>query len=231
GHCRRPHCESLRCARAHGDLSQLRSRCMSRESVGAQRVTEDPIHAPCGHHESAVAHWTPDGSGPPLLVGATVGGRLRQIAGEVPDRVALVEGIPTAKRRRWTYLALLSDAENCARLLLKHFTPREHVAVCAHNLPEWVVLQYGVALAGLTLVTVNPSLQPAELKYILRQSRAVGVFTVPNVRGNPLIAHLESIRPELPLLRHVLRLDQRTEMTKSTERGDIELPTAGPNCA
>src|SRR5262249_8645878 len=152
--------------------------------------------------------------GPPLLAGATVGGQLRQIAAEVPDRVALVEGIPTPDRRRWTYLDLLSDAQNCARLLLKYFRPREHVAVCANNLPEWVLLQYRVALAGMTLVTLNPSLQPAELEYMLRQSRAAGVFAVPDVRGNPLFAHIERIRPKLPELRHVLRLDVLTEMMK-----------------
>jgi acyl-CoA synthetase (AMP-forming)/AMP-acid ligase II len=57
---------------------------------------------------------------------------------------------------------LLADAERCARWLLQHFEPGEHVAVWAHNLPEWVLLEYGAALAGLTLVTVNPSLQPDE---------------------------------------------------------------------
>ncbi len=113
------------------------------------------------------SHWIPDGSGPPLLVDATVGGRLREIAAEVPDRVALVEGLPIPERRQWTYAELLADAERCARCLLQHFEPGEHVAVWAHNLPEWVLLEYGAALAGLTLVTVNPSLQPAEVKYIL----------------------------------------------------------------
>jgi len=44
-------------------------------------------------------------------------------------------------------------AERCARWLLQHFEPGEHVAVWAHNLPEWMILEYGAALAGLTLVT------------------------------------------------------------------------------
>lgn len=154
------------------------------------------------------SHWIPDGAGPPLLVGATVGDRLREVAAEVPDRVALVEGLPTPDRRQWTYAELLADAELCARYLLQHFEPGEPVAVWAHNLLEWVLLEYGAALAGLTLVTVNPSLHPAEATYILEQSRAAGLFLVPEVRGNPLAAHAEAIRAELPELRHVLRLDQ-----------------------
>ncbi len=169
------------------------------------------------------SHWIPDGSGPPLLEGATVGSRLREVAAEVPDRVALVEGLPTPERRQWTYAELLADAEACAHWLLQHFEPGEHVAVWAHNVPEWVIVEYGAALAGLTLVTVNPSLQPEEVKYILGQSRAAGVLLVPEVRGNPLIEHVEAIRAELPELRHVFRLDQLDELTADADA--VTLPT------
>ena len=120
------------------------------------RLTDD--HAVAGgqaERDSRVnalitSHWIPDGSGP-LLADATIGGRLRTVAAEVPDRVALVEGQPTPERRRWTFAELLADAERCARRLLQHFEPGERVAVWAHNLPEWVLLEYGTALAGLTL--------------------------------------------------------------------------------
>jgi len=173
------------------------------------------------------SHWIPDGSGPPLLEDVTVGGRLREVAHEAPDRVALVEGLPTPERRRWAYAELLADAERCARWLLQHFEAGEHVAVWAHNLPEWVVLEYGVALAGLTLVTVNPSLQPDEAKYILGQSRSAGILLVPEVRGNPLSAHIDAIRDELPQLRHVFRLDQLDELTAHVT--DATLPTVGTN--
>ena len=75
------------------------------------------------------------------------------------------------------------------------------------------MLEYGAALAGLTLVTVNPSLQPAEVEVHPAQSRAAGLFLVPEVRGNPLTAHIEAIRAELPELRYVFRLDQLDELT------------------
>ena len=185
-----------------GDLRRVR-RPQSRLNKGSPRAVVKDV---------TISHWIPDGGGPPLLVGATVGGRLREVAAEVPDRVALVEGLPTAERRRWTYAELLADAERCARYLLQHFEPGERVAVWAHNLPEWVLLEYGAALAGLTLVTVNPSLQPAEARYVLGASRAAGLFLVPEVRGNPLAAHAKAIRAELPELRLVLRLDLLDEL-------------------
>ncbi len=110
----------------------------------------------------------------------------------------------------------------------QRFEPGEPVAVWAHNLPEWVLLEYGAALAGLTLVTVNPSLHPAEATYILEQSRAAGLFLVPEVRGNPLAAHAEAIRAELPELRHVLRLDQLDELIGTDGRA-VTLPAVGPD--
>jgi fatty-acyl-CoA synthase len=173
------------------------------------------------------SHWIPDGNGPPLLEGATVGSRLREVAAEVPDRVALVEGLPTPERRQWTYRKLLADAECCARALLQYFEPGERVAVWAHNLPEWVLLEYGAALAGLTLVTVNPSLQPAEASYILGQSRAAGLFLVPDVRGNQLVAHADAIRADLPQLRHILRLDLLDELIANSGGANVTLPVVG----
>lgn len=47
-------------------------------------MTDDPIQAPGGHHELTVAHWIPDGSGPPLLVGATVGVGCAKLRGRFP---------------------------------------------------------------------------------------------------------------------------------------------------
>ncbi len=108
------------------------------------------------------------------------------------------------------------------------FEPGEHIGVWAHNLPEWVVLEYGAALAGLTLVTVNPSFQPAEFAYVLGQSKSVGVFLVPEVRGNPLAAHIETVRGDLPELREVLRLDQLGELSAAAPTGR-PLPEVGPN--
>ena len=39
-------------------------------------------------------------------------------------------------------------------------------------------MEYACGLAGLVLVTANPSFQASELKYVLEQSGAVGLFMV-----------------------------------------------------
>ena len=88
-----------------------------------------------------------------------------------------------ADRRRWTYTELLEQSEQAARALLGRFEPGERVAVWANNIPEWVMLEFAAALAGITIVTVNPALRAQELTHVLGQSRANGIFLIPEYRG------------------------------------------------
>jgi acyl-CoA synthetase (AMP-forming)/AMP-acid ligase II len=151
----------------------------------------------------STAQWPPDDSRP--ILEATVGDLLRMVAGRAPDTIALVEGAADpAARRRWTYAELLEQAEQAARALLGRFAPGERVAIWANNLPEWVVLELAAALAGITIVTVNPALREAELKHVLGQSRADGIFLVPEYRGTAMAELLATVRSDVPALREVV---------------------------
>ena len=171
----------------------------------------------------SLSYYSPDDSGPPLRPDITVGQELRNAAADAPHADALVEGLPGGSGRRWTYAELLGDAEQCAQMLLDYFEPGERFGMWAHNLPEWVIMEYGAALAGLTLVTLNPSLQSKEAAYVLRQSKSSGVFVVPEVRGNPIAGYAAEIQAELPDLRHILRLDELHDLISATT-ADRELP-------
>ena len=149
------------------------------------------------------AHWPADTCEP--ILETTVGSVLREAAARAPDAPALVAGTPDpATRLRWTYGQLLAEAEQVARALLGRFAPGERVAVWAPNSPEWVVLEFGAALAGVTLVTVNPAYRSQELGYVLGQSRAAGLLLVPEYRGNSLLGFLDAVRPQLSELREVV---------------------------
>jgi fatty-acyl-CoA synthase len=162
----------------------------------------------------ATSSWPVDSSAP--VLDTTVGELLRGAAADVPDRTALVAGVPDpAARRRWTYAELLDESERAARALLGRFEPGERLAVWAPNLPEWVVLEMAAGLAGLVLVTVNPAYRPAELAYVLRQSRAAGIISVPEFRGNPMAASLEQVRAELEELRETLSFLEWSELLAS----------------
>ena len=78
----------------------------------------------------------------------------------------------------------------------------------AGNIPEWVVLEFGAALAGLTLVTVNPALRLSEARHVLSDSQAAGVFLVREYRGVSLERLAVNVRPEAPGLREVVFFDQ-----------------------
>jgi fatty-acyl-CoA synthase len=146
------------------------------------------------------SYWRADRSEPVLET--TCGGVLRAAAEHAPDAVALIAGVPDpAARRRISYAELLTEAERAARALLGRFAPGERVAVWAPNNPQWIVLQFGAALAGMTLVTVNPLYRAQELRYVLSRSRAAGIFLVPAVRDVSTVDVLDEVRPHLPALR------------------------------
>jgi fatty-acyl-CoA synthase len=140
----------------------------------------------------------------PTLESWTVGRLLADAARDSADHIALVAVDAALARRRWTYAELLADAERTARALLVRFTPGEHVAVWAPNIPEWLLLQLGSGLAGITLVTVNPAYRASELAYVLKQSRAAGIFYVPEFRGTPMAAFVAEVRARLPELRETV---------------------------
>jgi fatty-acyl-CoA synthase len=174
------------------------------------------------------SHWPADTS--ERVLDLTVGDLLRAAAADAPGRTALVAGVPDAAgRRRWTYEALLDEAERAAAALLARFRPGERVAVWAPNVPEWVLLELGAALAGIVLVTVNPAYRAAELAYVLRQSRASGIFLVPEFRGNPMAAALDQVRPDLPDLRDAVVLTDDWDRFLATGAGAGGLPEVRPD--
>jgi fatty-acyl-CoA synthase len=137
----------------------------------------------------------------------TVGGVLREAAERAAGSVALVEGTADpGLRRRWSYADLLAASESVARALLGRFAPGERLAVWAANSPEWLLMEFGAALAGLTLVTVNPALRAREVAHVLGQSRAAGVVLAPAYRGTDLAETLAQVRGQLASLREVISL-------------------------
>jgi fatty-acyl-CoA synthase len=161
----------------------------------------------------------------------TVGGVLREAAERAATTTALIEGrADRSERRRWDYAGLLAGSERVARALLGRFTPGERVAMWAPNCPEWLLMEFGAALAGLTLVTVNPALQAREVAYVLGQSRAHGVVLAPAYRGADLAGMLAQVRGDLPGLREVISLADWDSFTRSGSPAE-RLPHVSPDDA
>lgn len=149
------------------------------------------------------SYWPADTSRP--LFDWTLGQALRDAAAAAPQRLALVAGVTdSTKRRRWTYAELLADSEQLASALLTKFSPGERIAVWADNIPEWELLLFGCAIAGVVLVTVNPAYKARELEYILDKSGAAGLFVIEEYRGHNTLATANEARLKLPSLREVI---------------------------
>jgi fatty-acyl-CoA synthase len=154
------------------------------------------------------SYYAADTSAP--LLDITLHDLLRQVAADVPERVALVEGVPDpAARRRWTYAQLLRDAEQVGRALLSRFKVGDRIVLYASNSPEWVLLQYGLSLAGLILVPVNPAYTARELEYVVRNSRATGLIFEESYRGRDLREVIAQLRlGDLPDLRDTISMSE-----------------------
>ena len=108
----------------------------------------------------------------------TVGGLLSALARELPDHEALV-----ASRVRWTFAELERRAECCAQAILAAGLRKgDRAAVWSTSRPEWVLLQFALAKAGVVLVTMNTALKAAEVEYLLRQSRSNALFLISGFR-------------------------------------------------
>lgn len=164
-----------------------------------------------------------------LIEDITIGDVLRRAALQAPEARALVEGLPPGQgRREWTFAQLLDDSERTARAMLQHVDPGDKVAVWANNVPEWILIQMGAALAGLTLVAVNPALKHDEAAHVLRNSGAAAVFYVDQYRDLNLAQVIDELGPHLPDLRASIRIAEWQDFcTQGTDT--MRLPTVTPD--
>jgi fatty-acyl-CoA synthase len=160
----------------------------------------------------SASFWPADTTSP-IDSELTIGTLLQSVASQVPDRVALVDGVADpAARRRWTYQELLEDSERVARSLLKHFSPTERLLVLAPNSAEWFVLELAAGLAGMVLVPANPAYQEREIEYVLRRSGAVGVVVADSYRGHDLFGTVRRLAGDIPAIRKIFRISEWDEL-------------------
>jgi fatty-acyl-CoA synthase len=158
----------------------------------------------------------------------TLDGLLRLAVEAHPDQLALVDGLPDpAARRHWTYREFLADAEKAARAQLGRFAPGDRIAIWAPNSADWVILQQGVAMAGMIIVAINPAYQASELEYVLSQYGAVGLFYLDSYRGQDLTAVVNEVRPRAPKLRDIITMDEWAGMLEASDPS-LTLPVVRP---
>ncbi|WP_159872359.1 class I adenylate-forming enzyme family protein [Novosphingobium sp. 9U] len=147
------------------------------------------------------------------LLDLSVGELLARQAHRFPTRAALIVPADASSEashgeRRWTYEELDQEARTTAAALLARFAPGDRVATWACGSAEILLLQLGAALAGVTLVTINPGNRSLEVEYTLATSRARGLFLDRIYRGLDNQVVIEALREVLPALEIVTYLDE-----------------------
>src|SRR3954454_13349833 len=157
-------------------------------------------------------------------VEGVLGDVLHRAVQEGPEDLLLTT---PATGETWTATQLLADARGVAAPLLSRWAPGARIATCLGNGPEPVLLQLGVALAGMTLVPINPRSRPAELEHALRLSRAVCLYAAGDADGNPVADLAAEAAERLPELQEIRRCG--ADWRAAIERGPpSDLPVVDP---
>jgi len=157
-----------------------------------------------------------------------IGDVLKETAAQRTGAEALVEITRNGEEgRRWTYDKLFQESVDLAQALASRFEKGSHIVIWAPNIPEWVLMEYAAALAGIVLVTANPALQEKELRYILEQSEAVGLFLVSEFRGNPMKEIAEQAVSSNNLIREVTDMEDYEQLFLNKNENRV-LPNVSP---
>src|SRR5882724_670877 len=120
---------------------------------------------------------------------------LARQAAQYPDKDALIY---PELGLRWTFRQLEELAQTCARGLASlGIRKGERVALWSTNLPEWVVLFFGLAKMGAVMVTVNTLLRKHEVEYLLSQSESCTLILSEGFRDVDYAETVYEIVPEL----------------------------------
>jgi len=91
----------------------------------------------------------------------------------------------------------------------------------AHNLPEWILMECGAAMAGLTLVTVTPAFSARELGYVLGQSGSEAIYHAASVRGNALGPVVDAACEDHPEVRRRILLTDHEALFDGHDGGEL----------
>jgi len=170
------------------------------------------------------------------LLGETVGSLLRRTTEAGPARPALVT---RQQNVRWSYADLLRRSEDLAVGLQKLGLEKgDRIGIWAANCSEWVLAQFGTAMAGLILVNINPAYRSHEFDYAINKSACRALILSPGHKNNDYFASLRASAPEietaeagklvssgLPKLEIVIRLgDEQTPGMLNF--GDVAAPAS-----
>ena len=167
-----------------------------------------------GVADGGLSHWVPGPADQPPLKDLTVARLLDESAERWGDAEAIVYSAydDLGIRERWSFNELRERSRAVARAFIADgFEPGERVGIWATNRPEWLLVQFGAAYAGVIVVPMNPLYRSSEVAYVLGKAGASACFAEPENRGADLWAILKGAAAEVPTLRRRVALGSADE--------------------
>ena len=105
---------------------------------------------------------------------------------------------PVTRMCASTYADLLRRSEDLAVGLRKLGLEKgDRVGIWSANVSEWVLAQFGTALAGIILVNINPAYRSHEFDYAIKKSSCRALILSPGHKQNDYFASLRTCAPEI----------------------------------
>ncbi len=157
---------------------------------------------------------------PPLVSVPDSGGMADVVytnADEAPNAVSFRRKVGGSWRDVTAAQFLAEVIEVAKGLVAAGIEPGERVAILSANCYEWTLFDYAIWAAGAASVPIYVTSSAEQVEWILSDSGAVAVIA----ENAALAARVDEVRPKVPTLKHVWRIDDRAVETLVESGKDI----------
>jgi fatty-acyl-CoA synthase len=131
----------------------------------------------------------------------TIGRALQEMAQQYSDRDALVH---TEMGMRYSYGFLWREVEQAAGGLIKAGIERgDRVALCAPNIPQWIISFLALARIGAIVVPIDPGAGKDDLQYILEHSECKAIILSGGSENEGNLKSALAMRDTIPSLEQI----------------------------
>lgn len=137
----------------------------------------------------------------------TLGETLDRAAIAFPDKEAVC--FVGELECRLTYSELNEEVNRMAGGLVKlGIKAGDKISLWMPNRPEWIVAWFAAPKIGAIMVPMDTWYKPSEAEYILGHSESVAIITSTEFGNTDFLSMLSEIRPNLPMMKHVIVIDR-----------------------